>query len=105
MSFSAFLPFSSSGEDIDVFNTAVFRRLSSGHFLTLRLLPLSGNSTVIDCTLYASNSTFISRKIDGLKREVQLAVNELTSLQNAWTDEGLEFSNCKQLSMVLRLSA
>ena len=101
MTFSAILRFFSSGEHIEVFNTAVFHRLSSGHFLTLRLLPVSGNSTMIDCTLYGSNARMNNSKIDCVKREVQLAVNELEFLQIAWADEGLEISNCKQLTMIL----
>jgi hypothetical protein len=87
-------PFTSE-EYLDVFDTSIFHRLSSGELLTLRLLPLSRNSTTVECTLYSSESGTSRKKIDGLKMEGQLAMAELEVLQNALVHAGLEISDRK----------
>jgi hypothetical protein len=89
------LLFRQADEYLNVFCTTIFRRLSSGQLLTLRLLPLSKNSTTVECNLYASDSGMSRESIENLKVEVQGAIQEHDRLQNALAHGGLQISDRK----------
>ena len=91
---SSFLPFGSSEEYLDLFRTTIFRRLTSGQLLALRLLPLSRSTTKIECNLYGIESTARSSRIDSLKMEVKLAIEQLELQQYALEHDGLDI-DCK----------
>ena len=94
---SAIFPFQQSEEYLDVFCTTIFRRLYSGQVLTLRLLPLSKNSTMVECNLYGSDAKMSPKSVGNLKTEVKLAIQEHDHLQNRLVHDGLQISDRKWL--------
>lgn len=91
----SFLPFVSSEDHLDLFHTTIFRRLTSGQLLALRLLPLSRRTTKIECNLYGLESKPSSRGIASIKMEVTLAIEQLGLQQYALEHDGLDI-DCKQ---------
>lgn len=88
--------FFSSGypeEHMDVFHTTVFRRLTSGELLTLRLLPLSKSVTKVECNLYGTESKSNWSSIDRIKREVQMIVEQLELRQHALLHDSANFAS------------
>jgi nitrite reductase/ring-hydroxylating ferredoxin subunit len=92
---SSFLSFGSSDEYLNMFHTTVFRRLRSGQLLTLRLLPLSRNTTRIECNLYGTGSRTNRNRVDNLKMEIQFAIEQLEFRQHTLMHNGSDYSDCK----------
>jgi hypothetical protein len=92
---SSFLYFGSSDEYLNMFHTTVFRRLRSGQLLTLRLLPLSRNTTRVECNLYGTESKTNRNIVDNVKMEVQFAIEQLELKQHTLVHGGSDYSDCK----------
>jgi hypothetical protein len=94
----SFLPFPSSEEYLSVFHTTVFRRLSSSEVLTLRLLPLSRNTTKVECNLYVKDfkdTKASRRRIDHLKTSIKLEIEQLEIEQHKLLSGDEHMPDCK----------
>ena len=80
------LPASFRTEDqcLALSHTTVLRRLTSGRVLTVRLLPISANQTLIECNVYGRTSRHTKAtqmELESAKNEVQLEIEQLEHQQ------------------------
>lgn len=81
-----------------MFHTTVFRRLSSSEVLTLRLLPLSRNTTKVECNLYMKDfkdTKASRRRIDHLKMSIKLEIEQLEVEQHRLLHGDKDMPDCK----------
>jgi hypothetical protein len=82
-----------SREYLDVFDTALFCRLSSGHVMAVRLLPVSGSRTMLDCSIYGALSKSDNKIIHSIQEEIRLTVQDLELRENSLAHGGIQISN------------
>jgi hypothetical protein len=89
-----FLPlrFQRRTESLRVSGTTIVRRLASGTFVVLAVLPKSANSTIIDCTIFRSR-TPKPAEVEASKMRTSLEIDQLVAKAKDLRDQSTTASS------------